>query len=356
MVIDWFAASVDLFAVLDARSAVEVGPAGDDRFAIRDNLNGEGTVAPEVAAHLAAYYFGELFQLGDRRRGQFYAWRFDLLDESGEKVGQVECGGVHTYRQDGTVTARVELTGAGCRMYQTSSGCDHAQRWSLLASLLGLTGARITRIDIAADDFKGQYPIAWALEQYENGNFDKRGQRPKARLIDDMGNGTGKTFYVGRRGSENQLRCYEKGKEQGDPESPWMRYEGEFHASIRRELPLEMLTDPAAYLIGAYPVLEFVEGVGERLRIAAAELAANVERAVRQFRRIYGPMMNAMLHASGGDVDTLSRLVLGTARAKFPKWCSSAKDSEQLLTALIFAPSGAPEAETGHSTAAPKEA
>lgn len=350
VVIDWLACSVDLLAVLAACSAVAHGPGADDRFAVCDDLNGEGAMAPEVAQRVAAFYFGNLFQLGERRRGQFYSWRFSLLDESGDHVGMIECGGVHTYRKNGTVTARVELTGAGCRIFQTSSGSDHAQRWSLLASLLGATDARITRIDIAADDFLGQYPISWALDKYEAGAFDKRGQRPKARLINDLDNGTGKTLYIGARGGERQLRCYEKGKEQGDPASPWMRYEAEFHASVRLELPLEMLTDPAPYLVGAYPALDFVDGIGDRLRIAAAELAANVDRAVRQFRRIYGPMINAMLHASGGDVDMLARLVQGTARPKLPKWCGSIGDADQLLTAILFAPSGAPEADPGPTT------
>lgn len=200
--------------------------------------------------------------------------------------------------------------------------------------------ARITRVDIAADDFLGQWPVQWAIDRYNEGGFDRRGQRPKARLIDDMGNRTGKTFYVGSRKSEQQLRVYEKGREQGDMASEWVRYEGEFHASNRRELPLEMLTDPAPYLVGSYPILDFVDGIGQRLRIATEKLLANCARAVMHFRRQYGPMINAMLHASGGDEATLSRLIVGTARAKLPPWCPRPEDAAQLLTAILFAPSG----------------
>lgn len=351
VVIDWMAASVDLLTVLDANGVT------DDRAALLSDLNGViGTNVPEIVEVVARHFFGDLFQLSPPGRGRFYAWCVRLLDASGDKVGQIELGGGHTSRVDGTVTARIELTGAGCRQYETSSGSDHAQRWSLLASLLGACDARLTRIDIAADDFKGAHPVSWALEQYEAGNFDRRGQRPKARLIDDMGNKTGKTLYVGSRMSENQLRVYEKGREQGDPESPWVRYEGEFHASNRRELPLDMLVDPAPYLVGAYPVLDFVSGIGERLRVAAAEVAANCVRAVTHFRRQYGPMLNAMLHASGGDQSTLAKLVLGATRSKLPSWCPNADAAAQLLSVLLFAPSGAPEAVTGHTTAEPKEA
>lgn len=353
VVIDWLAASFDLLLVLEAsgllnrvrrRVPESVDKSGrvpvlDGASALLEDLNGPiGVDVPEVARVLADHFVPDLFDLGEPSRGRFYAWRV-ALRHGDDHVGLIEFGGINTIRQDGVVTARIELTGDGCRLYE-SNGCDHAQRWSLLASLLGAADARLTRVDIAADDFTGQWPVAWALERYSDGSFDRRGQRPKARLIDDMGNRTGKTLYIGSRKSEQQLRIYEKGREQGDPASEWVRYEGEFHASNRRELPLEMLVDPAPYLVGAYPVLEFVEGIGERLRIAAEKVIANCKRAVAQFRRQYGPMLNAMLHAAGGDEATLARLVLGTARNSLPRWCPRPDDAAQLLTAILFAPSG----------------
>lgn len=334
VVIDWMAAAVDLLSVLDARAMA------DDPKAIIEDLDGPvGNCARPVAQALADHFFPGIFELGEPTRGRFYNWRVSL-QAGGEHVGLLEFGGLVTVRKDGTNTARLELTGNGCRLYEASSGDDHAQRWSSLASLLGACDARLTRVDIAADDFLGQWPVQWAIERYNEGSFDKRGQRPKARLIDDMGNNTGKTFYVGSRKSENQLRVYEKGKEQGDQTSPWVRYEGEFHASQRRELVLDMLVDPAPYLVGAYPVLDFVGGIGERLRIATEKLLANCKRAVMHFRRQYGPMVNAMLHASGGDEATLARLIVGTARASLPPWCPRPEDAAQLLTAILFAPSG----------------
>jgi len=334
-VIDWLACSLDFVSILDGRGLLE------NRGELFEDIDGNvGAHCLMVAQAIADYLFPGLFEIGEQGRGRFYAWRFSLKDAQGDHVGLIEFGGMNTLRMDGTRTARVELTGTGCRLFETSSGSDHAQRWSLLASLLGAVDARLTRIDIAADDFEGCWPVEWAIQQYEAGGFDRRGQRPKARLIDDMGNKTGTTFYVGSRKSENQLRVYEKGREQGDTESPWVRFEGEFHASNRRELPLDMLVDPAPYLVGAYPVLDFVGGIGERLRIAAAEVLANCKRAVAAFRRQYGPMLNALLHAAGGDEATLSRLIVGTARAKLPQWCPRPEDTAQLLTAILFAPVG----------------
>ena len=346
VVIAWLACFVVFPAVLETRGLL------DDATDIFADLDGPvGSCATMVAQALADQFFPGLFALGEQGRGRFYAWRFSLKDpSSGDHVGLIEFGGVNTIREDGARTARFELTGAGCRIYETSSGSDHAQRWSLLASLLGCFDARITRIDIAADDFTGQYPVSWAVEQYNAGQFDKRGQRPKARLIDDMGNRTGCTFYVGSRKSEQQLRVYEKGKQLGDADSPWVRYEVEFHNSNRRELPLEMLIDPAPYVVGAYPVLDFVSDIGQRLRIAAAEVLATCKRAVINFRRQYGPMVNAMLHAAGGDEATLARLIQGTARSKLPAWCPRPEDAAQLLVAILFAPSGQAQGDSAQPT------
>lgn len=341
VVLDWCAASFDLLAVLEVRLP------GEDFVAIVEDLNGViGACASQVAQALADQFFPGLFVLGDVSRGRFYNWRIALRHEDNH-VGLIEFGGLNTIRQDGTYTARFELTGDGCRIYESSNGDDHAERWSSLASLLGAVDARITRVDIAADDFAGQWPVSWALDRYNDGSFDRRGQRPKARLIDDMGNRTGKTLYVGSRKSEQQLRVYEKGREQGNPDSPWVRYEGEFHASNRRELPLDMLVDPAPYLVGTYPVLDFVGGIGERLRIATEKLLANCTRAVSAFRRQYGPMLNALLHAAGGDEATLARLIVGTARSKLPPWCPRPEDTAQLITAILFAPTGHIEAQQG---------
>lgn len=343
VVIDWMAASFDLVAVLDAYRVL------DDRKAILDDLDGPvGACAAMVASVVAAHFVPDLFQVGEPQRGRFYNWRC-ALRSGDDHVGLIEFGGINTVRQDGVRTARIELTGDGCRLYE-SSGSDHAQRWSLLASLLGAVDARLTRVDIAADDFEGKWPVSWAIQQYNDGAFDRRGQRPKARLIDDMGNNTGKTFYVGSRKSEQQLRVYEKGKERGDTASPWVRYEGEFHHSNRRELPLDMLVDPAPYLVGAYPVLDFVGGIGERLRIEVEKVLASCKRAVANFRRQYGPMLNAMLHAAGGDEATLARLVLGTARRTLPGWCPRPDDAAQLLTAILFAPTGHIEGQNGQES------
>ncbi|MGV8950486.1 MAG: replication initiation factor domain-containing protein [Cypionkella sp.] len=340
VIVDWFAASFDLFAILE-------GNGWDvDRATTALDLAGVvGFHAREVAAIVAGAFFGVAFVLGEVGRGRFHKWRVSLRNGSDEHVGLVEFGGEHTIRKDGTHTGRIELTGEGCRIYEASRTGDHAQRWLPVASLLGVASGRISRIDIAADDYTGSHPVAWALERYAAGEFDRRGQRPNARLIDDMGCNTGKTFYIGSRKSENLLRVYEKGKEQGHKESPWVRYEGQFNGSTRRPLPLDMLTAPAGYLLGAYPVLAFIEGMGERLRLLREQVIASASAAVEHFRRQYGPMLNAMLHAAQGDEETLARLVGGVSRPTLPGWCPTNDAASELLRVILFAREGNTQAE-----------
>ncbi|TWQ31919.1 replication initiation factor domain-containing protein, partial [Xanthomonas vasicola] len=178
-------------------------------------------------------------------------------------VGIIEFGGEECRRKDGTYTARIELTGTGCGMV-SAARCGHAKRWLELRAKLESCAGRLTRVDTAADDLLGKYPLKLAQTWYSSGEFDNRGQRPKAQLIDDYDSGDGKTLYVGTKKSEKQLRVYEKGREQGDKESPWVRYEAQFKASNRKDLSLDILRDPAGYLLGAYPVLHFLNCVALR--------------------------------------------------------------------------------------------
>ena len=47
-----------------------------------------------------------------------------------------------------------------------------------------------------------------------------------------------KPFYVGKRGNSKFTRVYEKGKQFGDVNSPWVRFETEFRAGDI-DIPLE---------------------------------------------------------------------------------------------------------------------
>lgn len=94
--------------------------------------------------------------------------------------------------------------------------------------------AKIKRIDLAHDDFSGQHiSVAKALDWFHAGGFTVGGRPPAPRYIDDLGTGSGKTLYLGSRENGKMIRVYEKGRQLGDPLSPWVRAEVEIHSTDR---------------------------------------------------------------------------------------------------------------------------
>jgi DNA relaxase NicK len=310
---DWISFSVDLAAV-----AREQGVPFDGATAAA--IGTDAAIASQYAAHLFAFFFGGVgLDLAEvKGAGRWYSFRAPIINAAGEFVGMIELGGERAQRKDGTHTARLELTGAGCQAFNAGS-IGHAKRWLMLRAQLEATQGRITRVDVCADDLEGRYPLKLAQAWYTAGDFKKRGQQPKAKLIDDYDSGDGKSFYVGSEASESVLRVYEKGREQGDPTSPWVRYEAQFRASSRREIPLDVLRDPGAYFLGVYPVLRFIQAVAERMEVVQAQAAASWKAVRRHLSRQYGAVLNFVATACRSD-EAIGSVVRGIASDKQPKW------------------------------------
>lgn len=254
--------------------------------------------------HVTRLIFGDDVQITETGRGWAgYGVRLDL-----EGVGLVGYLG-------NSNTVHFEFSG---------SGCAQVKDWQDVADIIEQAEGKLTRVDVAADDFDGnRFNIAWAREQYASDGFKpERGVMPNAQLVDDMGSGKGCTFYVGSRTSGKLYRGYEKGKQLGDPASPWFRNEVEYRA-IHRSLPLQMLTDPGAYLAGSYPCLSDIADEQRRPLTVAYESAAKIERAVEHAKRQAGRVLHMLLSLNGGDIaEAMARIyrpelpprLLGTVR------------------------------------------
>jgi len=151
----------------------------------------------------------------------------------GNNWGMAAAGGAS---QGGTVL--ISLNGQGCTLAQ--SGWEaRLQRWLQTQ----VTEARLTRVDIAYDDYEGQFltpeTARAECQQQTNGIFYTSGRYPSWQLVGDWDSPTGKkTLYVGSPQSEKRLRIYTKGRELGDPLSPWIRSELVLRNSKRFLLPL----------------------------------------------------------------------------------------------------------------------
>lgn len=316
--IDWFSASVDLFVALRETGFMD----GDAQDEIREWIDASADNARVAALQIFCWFFAGLgLELDDASNGgKFYTWRVKIINAAKEFVGMIELGGEHCRRADGTYTARIELTGDGCKVIGAAR-CGHAKRWLELRAKLESCAGRITRVDVCADDLVGNYPLRLAQKWYADGEFDNRGQRPKAQTIDDHDSGDGKTFYVGGKKSEKQLRVYEKGRQQGDKKSPWVRYEAQFRNSQRKEISLDILRDPASYLLGAYPVLNFLNCVATRLEITKAAVDATWKSARRHLRRQYGATL-AFIVKHCPDAESLKAVIESCTSPKLPGWAT----------------------------------
>lgn len=218
-----------------------------------------------------------------------YSNRVNLGDNA--QYGLIAYGGD---KQRGTV--HVELNASACALVPDWS---KAQQWG------ETIGAKITRVDLAHDDFEGVIVnIEIAKGWHSEGGFTNSGRPPKPRLIDDLGSGDGKTFYVGNRASGKLCRIYEKGKQLGDPSSPWVRVELELRGKSRL-IPWNVLTSPSTYLSGGYPCLAYLTKEQDKIRTISKLVEITLESMMQYLRMAGGKSINVLMQANGGDAVAL---------------------------------------------------
>ena len=224
------------------------------------------------------------------RKGGFAGYRF-CADIEG--VGLIAWGGES---QRGRVTFSM-----------MGGGCSTVHDWQGMQDWLEQHSAKITRADVAHDDFEGlNISIPWAIEQYKSGGFNSGGRAPKHQCFGswlDQGKERepkGLTLGVGSRTSGKYCRIYEKGKQLGDSSSPWTRVEVEWH-SRDRHIPYDILTKPGQYLAGAYPCLTGLSETQAVIKTIAKASKAVYEKAVGTARQQTGKLINLILQVEEGD-------------------------------------------------------
>ncbi len=190
--------------------------------------------------------------------------------------------------------------------------CSYITEWLTFVSFLrDNLQARITRWDGAVDDFKGIHSIDYAVDIYKQGSFKQGGRNPNPRqhgnwiTQDDLG----RTFEVGNRKNGKLIRIYEKGKQLGDPSSPWVRWEVELHAKDRI-IPWDVLLHPGEYVAGAYPCMSWVSEQASRIHTIKEQDRIIYERLKQVASTAYGALFNVMLEREGSAekvVDLLKR-------------------------------------------------
>jgi DNA relaxase NicK len=147
--------------------------------------------------------------------------------------------------------------------------------------------------------YDGAWSVEHCREMWDAGRFDYQGRRPIAQAISDCGSGKGSTFYVGSSASSRMLRCYEKGKQLGDPNSAWVRWEVQLRVAGGR-IPFDVMTSPGAAIRGAFAALEFVSETATRAHHAKQRVKSSAASAMRWLKKQYGGTLAWLKNKTGG--------------------------------------------------------
>ena len=198
-------------------------------------------------APMLARIFGKKYSaISQNQNGaNFYKYSFNF----GENYGKICIGG----QRD---TVMLMLNGTGCSLAPATWEYHMHHFLTKVAKK-----PKITRIDLAHDDLHGEYLDVHMLDDLETNDLFSCGGAPHD--VGNIGNwkhgdpnNNGLTLTLGKRTSGKFTRFYEKGKQLGDKDgkySKWVRAEVEFKSSDR-VIPFDVLKDPSAYFMGAYPV------------------------------------------------------------------------------------------------------
>lgn len=249
-----------------------------------------------VMSHYLEAIFGFGVTHNRNKRANFYAQSYQLGTDK-ISYGILAIGG-------NKQTLCVELTATG--LAAAKDGWEH--RLHQFATSDKVDDFRFTRIDIARDFFEGEYTIEKALEAYHSGGFTLSITKPQLRKEGlDWYNDTqkGRTVYVGSRESSRLVRIYEKGKQLGDKESPWVRCEIEYR-SRDLVIPLDMLLCPGDYM-AIYPAFQLPEFQTEHLKRAESKkrtIQTGIEHAVK-YLRIQGSKAVKLLREHGKTAEEI---------------------------------------------------
>ncbi len=191
----------------------------------------------------------------------------------------------------------------------------------LYSLLKDIPGSKLTRIDLASDNFESAVTLDDYLSMYHAGLFVNRGRAPNVEQAGNWikPNGKGRTLYIGGRQSGKLLRIYEKGLQLAngfhEHYSKWVRVELELK-NDDRIIPFDALLKPGQYLAGAYPALANMHKVQSRIDTFKTTVKSTFERSIETTRHQFGKHIWTHVQVLGVE-ETIKRLTDG--KQELPK-------------------------------------
>jgi phage replication initiation protein len=244
---------------------------------------------------------------------------FDLLDCLGPHFSPVKnrFKGLHGWEQSiqlGETKTFFAYGGQNSTAFLSipAEGCHLVPNWLKLTELLSKKfKAKITRWDGAVDDYFGVYSVDLAVKLYQEGMFNAGGNLP---ACNQNGNwlkpdGSGRTFYIGKRKNGKMMRIYEKGMQLGRRFHPWVRWELELH-SVDRIIPWDVLMEPGKYVAGSYPnATGWIQEEMKRIHTITNATKISYEFLTECASLGYGKHINVMLEVEGSAEKVVEKLI-----------------------------------------------
>jgi len=166
--------------------------------------------------------------------------------------------------------------------------------------------ARITRVDLAADDFDGKYYSILKIQRaYNAGKFDVKKKRPELIRRDSNGRNGGKTLEIGSVTASRRFVAYEKGKKEGDLENQkWLRLELKLYSRNKAVIPLEVICNPGrAFADNSYPYLSSLDiatetedqSVDLKIKYIKKIGEADLHRKLQSLKHSYGHLIGDII-------------------------------------------------------------
>lgn len=238
------------------------------------------------------------FKIGQKRKNgkNFYEQCYEITNHEGVGVGDLCIGG----QADSLL---VMIQGQGCMMG------DYGWQNRLYDFLRSAHNAKITRLDLAHDDYDGTYLDIDDLNERESmGEFYYFGKPARVTWFGDWKyldrDKLGRTLQIGCRSSDKLLRAYEKGKQLGDKNSDWLRLEVELKAK-HTLIPFEAIINPSDYFINLYPcfktLFQYEDQAQSRIEYVKRSVSIQIEKGVQIIRHQFGRWLGFFREWFGDD-------------------------------------------------------
>ncbi|MDG3085466.1 replication initiation factor domain-containing protein [Vibrio hannami] len=256
----------------------------------------------EVVNHLEVLFenfiyweFGMTLSAPRGRGLHGYTESFCLFDKTGNhELGLVGYGGNND-------TIFIQLSGLGCKYLFDHKSYLHIHK--VLSSALGVT--TLSRLDLAVDDYTGNFDIGYASIAYFDGAFrtSSRGNYPKMRPFveyDGNGNENITAISVGSRTSKVYWRIYDKAQEQNikDRSVIWYRNEVEL-----KKISIDALMSPAAFFAGLCDFSASIEPTdGIRFKTIKKKACLELKAKTAWARQQVGKTLSELVDFYDGDL------------------------------------------------------